>query len=737
MRKNVAFLILVLMISLSCVREQGGPKIEKWDFFELSLPGPSEGNPYKETTFNVVFSKGDVTKIIPGFYDGAGIYMVRFMPEETGTWNYTTQSNIEELDGVTGSFVCVENSESNRGPVEVFNTYYLRYADKTPYYQVGTTCYAWIHQGDSLENITLETLAQSPFNKLRMCVFPKDYVYNENEPVYYPFERDSLGDHDFERFNPAFWHHLEKRVLQLRELGIEADIILFHSYDRWGYANMPDSLDDYYLKYVLARLSAFRHVWWSMANEYDFMEFKTMADWHRLFQIVYENDPYGHLRSIHNGREWYDHANPWVTHASIQSTHFDSAAVWRERFKKPLIYDECRYEGNIIQGWGNITPEQMTAMFWRSLITGTYAGHGETYKHPRDILWWAKGGVLHGKSPKRIQFFKKYLEEMPETGFQVFDTYSAGIHGEYYIFYFDEETPEKWTFNLPGERIYKVEIIDTWNMTSVVKKENYTSPFTIELPGKEYMAVKIIVDDVIFPVGKVDLEAMGLNFNEENSKVLFTGTAELKFIHHASEEIRYNMSDETVTRQSPLYQEPFTITTETKIRVAAYEGERKGKEITYHLVPVDLKPSLEPENPQPGLKYTYYEGEWTRVPDFKKMEPIREGTIEYPHLKVEHREDYFGLFFNGLIKVPYDGLYTFYVVSDDGAFIIIDGEKIVDNDGQHGMREASGQVALQAGYHTIEIPYFDNQYDHGLEVYYFHQETGKKSLSKDMLFHLK
>ncbi|MFW6371688.1 MAG: DUF5060 domain-containing protein, partial [Bacteroidota bacterium] len=125
MRKNVAFLILVLMISLSCVREQGGPKIEKWDFFELSLPGPSEGNPYKETTFNVVFSKGDVTKIIPGFYDGAGIYMVRFMPEETGTWNYTTQSNIEELDGVTGSFVCVENSESNRGPVEVFNTYYL------------------------------------------------------------------------------------------------------------------------------------------------------------------------------------------------------------------------------------------------------------------------------------------------------------------------------------------------------------------------------------------------------------------------------------------------------------------------------------------------------------------------------------------------------------------------------------------------------------------------------------
>ncbi len=40
---------------------------------------------------------------------------------------------------------------------------------------------------------TLATLAAAPFNKLRMCVFPKHYDYNHNEPEHHPFERDPSG----------------------------------------------------------------------------------------------------------------------------------------------------------------------------------------------------------------------------------------------------------------------------------------------------------------------------------------------------------------------------------------------------------------------------------------------------------------------------------------------------------------------------------------------------------------
>jgi hypothetical protein len=39
-------------------------------------------------------------------------------------------------------------------------------------------------------------------------------------------------------------------------LGIEADLILWHPYDRWGFAEMGAANDDRYLRYAIARLGA-------------------------------------------------------------------------------------------------------------------------------------------------------------------------------------------------------------------------------------------------------------------------------------------------------------------------------------------------------------------------------------------------------------------------------------------------------------------------------------------------
>ncbi len=114
-------------------------------------------------------------------------------------------------------------------------------------------------------------------------------------------------------------------MADLLALGIEADIILFHPYDRWGFATMSAETDDRTLRYVIARLAAYRNVWWSLANEYDLMQAKTMTDWDRFFRIVQESDPYGHLRSVHNCRGFYDHGKPWVTHCSVQ--HHDVKRV--------------------------------------------------------------------------------------------------------------------------------------------------------------------------------------------------------------------------------------------------------------------------------------------------------------------------------------------------------------------------------------------------------------------------
>lgn len=78
---------------------------------------------------------------------------------------------------------------NNHGPVSVYDTYHFAYADGTPHYFIGATCYTWTHQGDALEEQMLVTLRDTPFNKLRMCVFPKHFMFNTNEPEHYPFER--------------------------------------------------------------------------------------------------------------------------------------------------------------------------------------------------------------------------------------------------------------------------------------------------------------------------------------------------------------------------------------------------------------------------------------------------------------------------------------------------------------------------------------------------------------------
>jgi hypothetical protein len=83
---------------------------------------------------------------------------------------------------------------------------------------------------------------------------------------------------------------------------------------------MPADADDCCLRYVVARLAAYRNVWWSMANEFDLMTLpqtggvKTVEDFDRFFQIVQRSDPYDHLRPNHNCVFFYDHNKPWVTH---------------------------------------------------------------------------------------------------------------------------------------------------------------------------------------------------------------------------------------------------------------------------------------------------------------------------------------------------------------------------------------------------------------------------------------
>jgi hypothetical protein len=72
---------------------------------------------------------------------------------------------------------------------------------------------------------------------------------------------------------------------------------------------------------------------------------------------------------------------------------------------------------------------------------------------------------------------------------------------------------------------------------------------------------------------------------------------------------------------------------------------------------------------------------------------------------VNDRVEWFAIRWEGKINIKTGGAYTFKMVSDDGAKLYIDGTVVVDGDGSHGPKEASGNSSLNAGDHTIVVEY--------------------------------
>jgi hypothetical protein len=308
-----------------------------------------------------------------------------------------------------------------------------------------------------------------------------------------------LAEWDFERFNPGYFRKLDRCILDLQRLGIEADLILFHPYDSgaWGFDRMPRGVNERYLRYLTARLSAFRNVWWSMANEYDLMPSISLEDWHDYFKLVRDHDPYGHPRSVHNCYGFYDHSLPWVTHASVQSSDLAQADAWIGTYGKPVIFDECCYEGNIEMAWGDITAAEMVHRFWLGFSRGAYVGHGETYLDSEQVLWWSKGGELKGESPKRIAFLRKILEESVIPGLKPAPDFVSGgsdgssCHGEgFYLAYFGQRQPMKRRLNL-GAGPYRIDLIDTWDMT-VKPLGTFNGSCEVPLPGRPRIALRAV-----------------------------------------------------------------------------------------------------------------------------------------------------------------------------------------------------------------------------------------------------
>jgi len=503
--------------------------MQQYRMEELIFSGAEPSGSQAQVDLAVTFTFGEREVTVKGFYAGNGVYKARFLPLEAGEYRWRASGCI----CAEGVLTAEPAPEGVHGPVRAEGTRFV-FADGTAYHPFGTTVYALVHQDEALIDRTMASLKQSPFNKVRLCVFPKHYDYNHNEPAHYPFERDEQGRWDVHRPCFAYWDALEARLGQLSAMGIQADLILFHPYDRWGFDAMPQQDNLVYLDYLLRRLSAMPDVWWSLANEYD-LSGKTLKQWEQIEQFVADGDPFGHMLSCHNCFRFWDFSQPNVTHASIQSKLPHKLDLWRRKYGKPVVLDECGYEGNLRHFWGSLSGQEMTSRFWMAAAAGAYCTHGETFlDEENQIVWWSRGGELKGESAPRIAFLRNIIESLPghlegmptflepfvvpheareaaiarmphlkdfigafcrmdeeeQREFMASEFTHQGHIGETcFLWYYVQRCCAEDVLRLPEGKKYRVEVIDAWNMTRRTVAKGVCGEVRIELPGRPYIAV--------------------------------------------------------------------------------------------------------------------------------------------------------------------------------------------------------------------------------------------------------
>jgi len=119
----------------------------------------------------------------------------------------------------------------------------------------------------------------------------------------------------------------------------------------------------------------------------------------------------------------------------------------------------------------------------------------------------------------------------------------------------------------------------------------------------------------------------------------------------------------------------------------------------------------------PGIVASYYSDQtWTTPAGKRVHNRIRfadtasgaQSDISNWPVDIVGKADDFSVSFDGMLLIDNETDYTFYLTSDDGSWLDIDGSPLIDNGGDHGPTEKSVTVHLTQGFHTISTRMYEN-----------------------------
>ncbi len=190
-------------------------------------------------------------------------------------------------------------------------------------------------------------------------------------------------------------------------------------------------------------------------------------------------------------------------------------------------------------------------------------------------------------------------------------------------------------------------------------------------------------------------------------------TDEIPFYENDAEKVTYEKAARELEKKRNDLQAAIT-QTEDLFRARHSKGERAE--------PPDLD----------DLHFRFYRDTWDKLPDFNQLKPEASGQLTSGLFDIGQRtrDAAFGFVFEGVLIVPHEGDYTFFVDSDDGSRLTVDGQQVILYDGIHGVGTEQKKTShLRQGRLPIKLEYFQQVGGLGLNVEWSGPEFSRRALS--------
>lgn len=328
---------------------------------DFTLSAQVTGNPFDVELYGDFTGPNAQRLRVPGFYDGAGKWIIRFSAPTPGAWTMRTTSAVAALNGKIEEIQAAANTHSNSHGVlrvDPQHPYHFKFEDGTRFFLMGYEA-DWLWGADMLDpqrklmHRLIDQIHARGFNYVLVNAYAHDTRWcpgKVNEWDYgpspvYPWEGTNENP-VHSRLNPRFFQIYDGMMEALRDKGIVAHIMLkvYNKQVNWPKAGSPDEAR--FFRYFVARYQAYPNIVWDFSKESFYEKNERLQK--NLVDLIRAEDAYRHMTGVHDddAYEWDPALNTNLDlRIDQQHAHWEQMIAFdRAQRARPIVNVEYSYE---------------------------------------------------------------------------------------------------------------------------------------------------------------------------------------------------------------------------------------------------------------------------------------------------------------------------------------------------------------------------------------------------------